>query len=128
MALHDGRFVAMPGYCQMFARQVVQHCCGGMYDEYWRASAIQTMRAFRYDHRYTVTGPPEAGDLLYKGNMTSGPFGHVGICFDQPGEGLCVAENSSYHMNPEHMGDVDGAKGFRTLAAFGPYEQITRLT
>ena len=72
----------------------------------------------------------QAGDLIYKGTATSGPFGHVGIAFHNIINGataLCVAENSSYHINPEHMGDVSGAKGWRTLPAFGPFEMIVRL-
>ena len=137
-ALHDPTFVRQAGYCQMFVRQVIQITCGSIFDEYWRSSAADTMRAF-YGSKYVVweaSGGKQIpslqdGDGLYKGRLTSGPFGHVGFAVNGkhlglPSSVVCVCENSSYHVNPDHMGDIQGAKGWRSFDAFGPFEMIVR--
>ncbi len=142
-AFSDPAFEGQPGYCQRFVRQVVESLYpDASFDAYFAPSAVQSMMNFE-PTRFNVweevgesgqfpdDGFIQAGDILYKGTATSGPFGHVGIAFHNTIDGeaiLCVAENSSYHMNPDHMGDVSGAKGWRTAAAFGPIEMVVRLT
>lgn len=141
------RFSRTPGDCQMFAREVAENVGGSVgaaMDEYRTGSALGTMTNFQATP-YNVwenigasddkpdPGFLQPGDFLYKGQATSGPFGHVGIyigTFKLVGQPAlpCVAENSSYHMDPDHMGDVSGAKGIRTLSAFGPFEMVVRLT
>ena len=146
-ALSDLNFVNIPGHCQEFARQVAEAVggsVGAVMDTYRTGSALATMQNFQ-PTQYNVwenigasgdapdTGVLQPGDFLYKGSATSGPFGHVGIYigpFKLQGQALapCIAENSSYHVNPAHMGNVSGAKGIRTLSAFGPFEMVVRLT
>jgi len=145
-ALRLPNYTAAPGRCEQFARQVFE----SLYPDYtpitrhFLASARVTMESFR-DSIYNVwsnsagsAGKPlesaflRPGDYLYKGNQTSGPSGHVGIFFHNIGaDGLpvgSVAENSLYHMNPEHDGNISGAKGIRTLTEFGAYEMVVRMT
>ena len=146
-ALSDPNFTGVAGHCQEFAREVAEADGGNVakaMDESKASSALQTMMNF-CPTPYNVwenignsddkpdSGFLQPGDFLYKGTATSGPYGHVGVfigTFTLEGQSPapCVAENSSYHMNPEHMGDVSGAKGIRTLAAFGSYEMVVRLT
>lgn len=147
-ALHNRAFTATPGDCQMFVREVVQSVCDdrigtpetGLFGGIWQGSAANTMRAFR-GTRYVVwelsSGKPQPplqdGDGLYKGRLTSGAFGHTGIAANGRHIGLppsvvAICENSSYHINPDHMGDVQGAKGWRSLEAFGPFEMVVRWT
>lgn len=143
----EPRFSGTPGHCQEFARDVAEAVGGAVgeaMDEYRTGSARGTMENFEptpYNVWENIGASDEKpdpgflvpGDFLYKDSSTSGAFGHVGIFIgpyklngqtEQP----CVAENSSYHINPDHMGDVSGAKGIRTLAAFGPFNMVVRLT
>jgi hypothetical protein len=138
-ALRDPRFEKQAGYCQKFCRQVVQSVFGAKFDQYWAPSAYETMHNFwhtpycvwkRGDEAHPVI---QAGDLLYKGVLTSGAHGHVGIAANgklvgRSSSQIIVFENSSYHINPEHEGNVSGAKGWRTLEAYGRFEAIVRLT
>jgi len=125
-ALTGPGFESRTGFCQRFVRQVVQATLGHEYDGCFKASAVESMAAFK-GTPYAVKVDPnlpgggaQPGDLLYKGRKTSGRFGHVGICI-----GTKVAENSSSHVG-ETTGDRD-ARGTRSLAAFGAYELIVRL-
>jgi len=146
-ALPDPNFTGTPGNCQMFAREVAEAVGGDVesaMDEHRTGSALGTMKNFEptaynvWENIGSADDKPDAGflqpgDFLYKGDATSGAFGHVGIyigTFTLQGKSPCpcVAENSSYHINPDHMGDIQGAKGIRTLAAFGPFEMVVRLT
>ena len=143
----EPRFSGIPGHCQEFARDVseaVGGSVGAAMDKYRTGSALGTMVNFE-PTSYNVwenigssddkpaPGFLQPGDFLYKGRATSGAFGHVGIyigTFKLMGQPPlpCVAENSSYHIDPDHMGNVSGAKGIRTLTAFGPFEMVVRLT
>jgi cell wall-associated NlpC family hydrolase len=122
-ALTAPGYETQAGYCQKWTRQVIQHLYGSRFDQYWRASAIETMKAFKgTPYALPVDTPLQKGDILYKGNRTSGKFGHVGIVVS----GGKVAENSSSHINPE-AGDNE-ARGTRTIKAFGPFEMVVRLS
>ena len=148
-ALSDPAFDNVAGHCQMYARQVAEAVGGSVgaaMDAHRAGSALATMQNFQ-STQYNVwenigsnndapdLGFLQPGDFLYKGTATSGPYGHVGIYvgpYKLQGQALapCVAENSSFHINPDHMGDASpgGAKGLRTLSAFGPFEMVVRLT
>ena len=148
-ALSDPNFAAQSGECQMYARQVAEAVGGSVgaaMDAHRAGSALATMQAFQ-PTQYNVweniganndapdPGFLQPGDFLYKGTSTSGPYGHVGIYigpYKLQGQALApaIVENSSYHIDPNHMGDASpgGAKGIRTLAAFGPFEMVVRLT
>ena len=148
-ALSDPAFDNVAGHCQMFARQVAEAVGGSVgaaMDAHRAGSALATMQAFQ-PTQYNVweniganndapdPGFLQPGDFLYKGTATSGPYGHVGIYigpYKLQGQALApaIVENSSYHIDPNHMGDANpgGAKGIRTLAAFGPFEMVVRLT
>src|SRR6476660_5629063 len=115
-------FEKQSGYCCRFVRQVIQAVYGNKYDKYFKASAYETMLAFK-DSPYAVKltkgelgGGSVIGDILFKGNKTSGKFGHVGIRV----AGNKIAENSSAHFN-EKEGDHD-ARGTRSLQAWGDFE------
>jgi len=119
-AVTDPAFTARKGYCQAFARQVVQATCGAEYDAYHGPSA--TVSAYRWRRGgFAVTGGVERGDLLYK---TNGEFGHVGIFVGNvQGHGQdLVAENAS-----ATQGRVSGAKGYRTWAQYGRVDIIVRI-
>lgn len=110
------------GFCQKWARMVVESVYGGRFDAILhKPSAKEAAEAFVHDGRYTV--PLEhgsvPGDLLYK-TTGSGGFGHVGIRV----AGNRVAENSSAHI--DGAGDHD-ARGLRTLAEFGHFDVVVRL-
>ena len=145
-ALRLPNFTAAPGRCEQFARQVFE----SLYPDYtpitrhFLATARVSMESFR-DTVYNVSGNNgvtrgkslegaflRPGDYLYKGNLTSGPSGHVGIFFHNVGaDGLpvgSVAENSTYHMAPGSDGNISGAKGIRTLTEFGAFEMVVRMT
>lgn len=140
-AMRDANFTDTPGHCQMFARQVAEAVggeAGAVMDQYRAGSALETLENFTgtgYDVWASSDGPPlgiQEGDFLYKSDKTSGPAGHVGIAANGRREGLpgtvvIVYENSSYHENPAHKGNREGAKGFRTLAGFGPFDLLVRL-
>jgi hypothetical protein len=119
-ALTAKGFESRSGYCQRWVRQVVQKMYGSEFNEYFKASAYETMLAFK-DSPYAVD--PEKGsvigDILYKGRKTSGKYGHVGIRV----AGNKVAENSSAHVSETDR----EARGTRTLDAYGAYELIVRL-
>lgn len=146
-ALSDPAFDNVAGHCQMFAREVAEAIGGSVgaaMDAYRTGSALETMKNFEptqynvWENIGSNNDSPESGflqpgDFLYKGIATSGPFGHVGVyigMFKLEGQisAPCIAENSSYHINPAHMGNVSNAKGIRTLSAFGPFEMVVRLT
>jgi cell wall-associated NlpC family hydrolase len=139
-AMDSSHFVDVPGCCQMFARQVAEAVgseVGARMDEYRTGTAKATMENFRgteFDvwERGDGDFALQEGDFLYKGSATSGPAGHVGIVANGRREGLdgsvvIVYENSSYHEVPGHQGNIEGAKGWRTLDKFGPYEMVVRL-
>ena len=146
-ALSDPAFDNIPGHCQMFARQVAEAVGGSVgaaMDAHRAGSALATMQNFQ-PTQYNVwenigasgdapdPGLLQPGDFLYKGTATSGPYGHVGIYigpYKLQGQALapCVAENSSWHMQPHPAGNISGAKGIRTLSEFGPFEMVVRLT
>ena len=140
-AMRDPAFVDTPGQCQHFAREVAEAVGGEVarvMDTYRAGTARETLHNFLgtgYDIWAHGDGPIPAlqeGDFLYKSERTSGPAGHVGIAANGRREGLpattiIVYENSSYHENPVHEGNKDGAKGFRTLAQFGPFDLLVRL-
>ena len=145
-ALRLPEFESEAGYCQRFVRQVFFSLYGQEYPySNFAGSALETMHNFastkyaRWNNIGSVVPVErvkrmiEPGDYLYKGSATSGSFGHVGIAFNN-NTGLStngtvsVAENSSYHTNPAHDGNVSGAKGFRTLEEFGSFELLVRLS
>lgn len=138
-ALGDPDFTGKPGECQKFVREVCEAAgeeARRVMDTFRRATARETMEAFR-GTRYVVwvTGQgPHAfqdGDLIYKGSQTSGPDGHAAIAVNGrhvglAGTVLAVCENSHYQLNnPVHR--VQGAKGWREISRFGPYEMVVRL-
>lgn len=115
-AVTDPRFEARPGWCQRWARQVVEAVAGQRFAAMMGPTARESgLAAQRLG--WTVPGPPRPGDLLYRLGG-SGGYGHVGILV-QSGK---VAENSS-----TSVGRIRGAVGYRTLAQFGPYDLIVRL-
>lgn len=119
-ALTGEGFEKKAGYCQKFVRQCVQKIYGSRFDEYFKASAYETMLAFQNSPYAVPAGQgSQVGDLLYKGRKTSGRYGHVAIRI----LGNKVAENSSSHVSET---DRD-ARGMRSLEAFGAYELIVRL-
>jgi hypothetical protein len=139
-ALADTSVVDSPHHCQMFVREVCERVGGvarQVMDAYRASSAELTLVNFEHDGRYIVwdgthSADPElvAGDILYKGRELAGPDGHTGIVFHNLILGkpvLCVAENSTYQIeHPDHA--VDGAKGWRTLHEFGPFNAVVRLS
>ena len=145
-ALLNPRFTGIPGRCEQFAREVFEAVYPDHSEvtKHFLATARVSMLSFQ-DTEYNVWEniggidhlfPPQdflkPGDYLYKGFETSGPNGHVGIFFhnqDQQGQPVpCVAENSTFHMSPGAHGNVSGAKGYRSLTEFGPYEMVVRLS
>ena len=113
-AVTDPRFEARPGWCQRWVRQVVEAVAGQRYAAMMQGTARDSgLAAQRLG--WTVMGPPQPGDLLYKLDR---PSGHVGIMV----AGGRVAENSS-----TTRGRARGAVGYRTLAEFGRYDLIVRL-
>lgn len=115
-AVSDPRFEARPGWCQRWARQVVEAVAGGRFAAMMQGTARDSGLAARR-LGWAVAGPPRPGDLLYKLGAAGG-YGHVGIVVE---DGR-VAENSS-----TAVGRVRGAVGYRTLAAYGRYDVIVRL-
>lgn len=71
------------------------------------------------------------GDLLFKDDSTSGEAGHVGMFFNNRGmNGATVAsvgENSHYQLSHPD-GQISGAKGVRSLEAFGSFNLVVRLS
>jgi hypothetical protein len=71
-ALTAKGFESKAGYCQRWTRQVVQAVYGNEFDEYFKASAYETMLAFQ-DSPYAVDPDQGSliGDILYTLNRTS---------------------------------------------------------
>lgn len=124
-ALTDKNFVKTAGYCQKWIRQLIMKTYGTAkykkyFEKYMGASAVETMNNFKNSpYAVPVKNGSMVGDILYKGNKTSGKYGHVGVRIP----GNKVAENSSSHVGP---GDND-ARGIRSLSAYGDFELIVRL-
>ena len=145
-ALRSAAFTAESGRCEQFAREVFESLYpnAGAITQHFLATARVSMMSFRdsiYNVWDNIGGTPGAapadgfllpGDYLYKGLATSGLNGHVGIFFHNAGlhtESVpSVCENSSWHMTAGRVGNVSGAKGTRTLAEFGPFEMVVRLS
>lgn len=138
--LSDPSVDATPGMCQHFVRVVCERVGGlaqRVMDEYRRETAAATMTAFEGTNWAVWDGLADygtvpnlvAGDILYKGRITSGVNGHTAVVFHNLVMGqsvLCVAENSSWQLShPDHA--VQGAKGWRTLHEFGPFELVVRI-
>ena len=130
-ALTGPGFETSPGYCQRWVREVVQEVAGPLFDRYWAASAAASLALFEVGSsanslggRYVLNpaAPILRGDLLYKAPALSGSAGHVGIM----GIHGQVCENSSCHWDAG--ADRPDARGSRTLAAFGPFSAIVRLS
>lgn len=136
-ALHDPAYTDVPGFCEKFVREVVQSVTRS-YDCYFVASALLSMERWHgsafdvWHYGQDISADVMAGDLLYKGEITSGASGHVGIAFHNQIAGesvICVAENSHFQSNAlPGSHPVQGAKGWRTLQHFGAYEMRVRLT
>lgn len=141
-ALSDSRFEQGSGFCERYARQVFEACYPARQDasKHFLASARTSMDAFQgtgfvfLDNvggmTYATDVELEHGDFVYKGVRTSGVAGHVGIVFTNIVKGepqLCVAENSSYHINNPGPQTIQGAKGWRTLEQFGAFEMVVRF-
>ena len=134
-AVKDSDFETEPGYCQRFVSQVIRSVYGHEYDDYCLDSALHSAHAYAAGG-YSVPGPPQVGDILYK-TQGSGGFGHVGIYVGKPanqsdipsnliGKNL-VCENSS-----TRYGRVQGAKGYREYctsggSCWGPWDILVRL-
>lgn len=110
-----------PGYCQRFAREVIEGVYGAKYSPNFQPSAKDTayaLLAAGLAMAADEAGTLQIGDVIYK-TTTAGPFGHVGIYVDQSR----IAENSS-----TSIGRVQGAKGFRTPAQWGTPQVVFRIT
>lgn len=108
------------GCCQIFARECYEREHGKKYEQFRRASAALTAKAFQAGGLAMTrdqAGPLQDGDLLYKVHG-SGGYGHVGINTKKCG----VAENSS-----TSIGRVREALGFRSLNEFGDFDLVVRL-
>lgn len=148
LAMHDSSYIDVPGDCEMFTREVVERCGVQLFqqimDRYRAGSARETMNNFagtKYAawNKIGVGGVPTAvlqvaGALVFKGDATSGPDGHVGMLFHNMVNGqisVCVAENSSFHIihpgGGNGYGQGVGAKGWRTLEEFGKIELVVFL-
>ena len=80
-ALTEKGFESRAGFCQKFVRQVIQKSLGHKYDTYFKASAYETMLAFKGSpYEVPLSEGTQVGDILYKGRKTSGKYGHVGVC------------------------------------------------
>ena len=152
-ALRSGPFETQSGYCERFIRQVVESVYPDIaFDQTFDGSASLQMHNLS-GTRYVVKEdigrgfyPDPAmilpGDLLFKGNATSGPSGHVGMFFHETGllqsDGStpaidAVAENSSFHLvhpgrAPGLYAQIRNALGWRSLPKFGMVEMIVRLS
>ena len=152
-ALRSGPFETQSGYCERFIRQVVESVYPDIaFDQTFDGSASLQMHNLS-GTRYVVKedigrgffADPAMmlpGDMLFKGNATSGPSGHVGMFFHQTGllrpDGsvsviIAVAENSSFHIinpgaAPGIYAQTRNALGWRNLLKFGYIEMIVRLS
>jgi hypothetical protein len=105
----------------MWVREVVQSLYGGLFNRYWKGTALLTAKAFQpSQYAVPLDNGSTIGDLLYKMHG-SGGAGHVGIRID----GNRVAENSSVHWNPQDA--RPDARGIRRLSEFGNFDLIVRL-
>ncbi len=114
-AITDPSVTAEKGMCSRFGRQVTEKVYGEKFDHLFGATALETAKNFAQAglaRRVVHKAQPMPGDFLFK---NIGPNGHLGIYV---GHGL-VAENSS-----THLGRVCGAKGFRSLEAWGDISSI----
>lgn len=118
-AITDPAFEDDGGYCQKFARQVMQRVYGDKYDAFHRSSARLSALAWVAAGIGVRSDDPsklQEGDVIYK-TTGSGNFGHVGIVTSKG-----VAENSS-----TSIGRVQGAKGYRSIEQFGHFDVVVRL-
>jgi hypothetical protein len=116
-ALRDPHFITLPHRCQQWLRQVIQHVYGSEFDEFHKANAASSGRAWRLStYAVPLSSGSQPGDILYK-LKGSGGDGHVGIRLPKN----LVAENSSVHW------DGRDARGVRTLKEFGNFDLIVRL-
>jgi hypothetical protein len=112
-------FETRPGQCLRFVRECVTAVGTA---KAWPVpigyNAAQALDWFK-EHGYVQVKPGDLqpGDLLFKAAHPNEPAGHVGVYVGSSN----VGENSS-----THIGRVQGAKGFRTLAQFGKYDAIVR--
>ena len=117
-AVTDPAFESRKGFCSRLVREVVASAYGDRYQDLFGPSALATAGDFEQAGLTVDATPnPDPGDILFK-TSGAGPFGHVGIFTGDKG----VAENSS-----TSIGRVQGAKGYRSLAQFGPFQSIGRL-
>lgn len=118
-AITDPEVEAGKGWCSRFVRQVSEKAFGKRYAYLFGSSAKHTSELFKaagFAVEPDKDFKPQVGDILFKTH--AGSFGHVGIYV---GQGR-VAENSS-----TRLGRVQGAKGYRTLAQYGPYDRVGRI-
>ncbi len=114
-------YVSKPHCCQMWVREVVQSVYGGLFNRYWKGTALLTAKAFEHSQfAVPLENGSTIGDILYKMHG-SGGAGHVGIRIN----GNRVAENSSVHWNPQDA--RPDARGIRRLSEFGNFDLIVRL-
>lgn len=132
------------GECEKFQRLVFLYTYGDLEPIYhlFDATAARTAENFSgtvFDVWNRLDQPGHTcpvqllkpGDLLYKDASTSGIAGHVGMFFHNVGmNGVSipsVGENSHYQLTHTE-GQISGAKGVRSLAAFGNYNLVVRLS
>jgi hypothetical protein len=116
--LRDARTTHEPHQCEKWARQVKERVYGAKFSAWQRHNAMMTAMAFKEaGYAVSLASGSKEGDLLYK-IYGSGGDGHVGIRL----AGNVVAENSSVHW------DGSDARGLRTLAEFGNFDLIIRLS
>lgn len=119
IAVYDNRFSKQPGYCQRFAREVMQTLYGPLFNDLHKGSAALSYAKWRYTKFYIpISRGSLPGDLLYWDAFGSNPYGHVAIRV----VGNSVAENSIVHNDPQ-----TGGKGFRALADIRKPSGIVRL-
>ena len=114
-AVTDPAFEGRKGFCSRFVREVVASVYGDLYADLFGPSALATAADFNQAGlAVQASANPDPGDILFK-TSGAGPFGHVGIFVGDKG----VAESSS-----TSIGRVQGAKGYRSLAQFGPFQDV----
>lgn len=120
-AMSRKQFTSVPGQCLHFVREVFNACpVAHPFPVPPNGSAADALVWFRKNgYLQTNVSPLLPGDLLIKGAHEGAPDGHIGIYVGNSN----VAENSS-----TKIGRVSGAKGFRTLAQFGHYDGVVRVS
>ena len=114
----DPAFESRKGFCSRFVREVVASVYGDRYQDLFGPWALATAGDFEQAGLAVEATPgPDPGDTLFK-TSGAGPFGHLGIFVGDKG----IAENSS-----TSVGRVQGAKGYRSLSEFGPFQEVGRL-